>query len=266
MMFQPDRKPRVRDTVFMSGWLFADLLLALAVIFLAANTIGIKIPPPPPPKLIVTPTHLDSKSSSCTGGITQPRCTVTLTETADSVGKINWAVSSDISSGLIFTPPNGSLSPGKSVQLQISHIPCENNTFTFSGSRGAIPARILWQCTPPRERLDFNYQQIILTSVDYGGLLNGSSQAINDFKHNIESQPSLKGKSVGLAIVYDGAPSPSDNDRSTANTIGKKVIGILRGLINDGFQSFQRASYYGPLYLLYTSSSTVEIDFYLFIT
>jgi hypothetical protein len=44
------RSPRVRDTVLLSGWLFADLLLGLAVIFLAANTVGVK------PQLIPTPT------------------------------------------------------------------------------------------------------------------------------------------------------------------------------------------------------------------
>ena len=40
-----------------AGWLFADLLLALAMLFLAANTFAIH-PPPPPPKIVkkVTPT------------------------------------------------------------------------------------------------------------------------------------------------------------------------------------------------------------------
>src|SRR5947208_1270600 len=118
MMRQPGRKPLVRDTVFMSGWLFADLLLALAVLFLAANTIGIKIPPPPPPKLMVTPMYLDPTSSNCTGGLSKPQCMVTLTETADSQGDLNWTAGSDISTGPIFTPANGFLAPGKSLNLQ----------------------------------------------------------------------------------------------------------------------------------------------------
>src|SRR5947199_3004871 len=205
MMPQPDRKRHIRDTVFMSGWLFADLLLALAVLFLAANTIGIKVPPPPPPKVTVTPTRLDPMSSNCKGKLNQPVCTVTLTETADSVGDVSWTARSDISTGPIFTPASGSLSPGKSVNLQISHIPCENDSFTFSASREAIPARILWQCKPPQERLDFKYRKIILQGVDYNGLLSNSSQAINNLKHSIEGQSFLKGKSVGLYIVYGGA-------------------------------------------------------------
>lgn len=48
-LFGEDRK----DTFVVAvGWLFADLLLALAMLFLAANTIGIHPPPTPPP---VTP-------------------------------------------------------------------------------------------------------------------------------------------------------------------------------------------------------------------
>src|SRR2546421_776587 len=260
MMRQPDRKPRLRDTVFTSGWLFADLLLALAVLFLAANTIGIKIPPPPPPKLVVTPVRLEPTSSNCTVRFSRRQCTVALTETADSLGNVNWTASSDISTGLVFSPESGFLSPGKSVNLQISHIPCENDSFTFSGSRGAIPVRVLWQC---QERLDFSYQKITLHNVDYNGLLNGSSQAIGNFKHGIEGQSVLKGNSVGLVIVYGGALTVNDIDQ--AYNIGGKVISILKGLVNDGFVAFQRASYYGPLYSLGTSPTFIEIDVYLFI-
>ena len=41
-----------------AGWLFADLLLVLAMLFLAANTLGIHPPPPTPkPTPTVTPTQ-----------------------------------------------------------------------------------------------------------------------------------------------------------------------------------------------------------------
>jgi hypothetical protein len=263
MMRQPDRKPRVRDTVFMSGWLFADLLLALAVLFLAANTIGIKIPPPPPPKLMVTPTHLSPTSSNCTSNLSQFQCTVTLTETADSQGDVNWTAVSDISTGLVFTPASRFLSPGMSINIQISHITCENDSFTFSGSRGAIPVRILWQCTPPQERLDFSYRKIILQNVDYNGLLSDSPQAIGNLKHGIEGQSILKNKSVGLAIMYGGAPD--DNYIQQAYQIAGKAISVSQSLVKDGFLAFQRASYYGPLYSLRTPPTTIEIDVYLFI-
>ena|SRR3989442_8866259 len=68
-MRKPDRRFRMRDTVLLCGWLFADLLLALAVIFLSANTVGVKpgaiptsIPTstarPSPTRTVATPTPL----------------------------------------------------------------------------------------------------------------------------------------------------------------------------------------------------------------
>ncbi|HVU69437.1 MAG TPA: hypothetical protein VHD63_20050 [Ktedonobacteraceae bacterium] len=49
----------LRGSFSMStGWLFADLLLVLAMLFLAANTMGIH---PPPPPVSVTPTPTPQK-------------------------------------------------------------------------------------------------------------------------------------------------------------------------------------------------------------
>lgn len=48
-----------RSFTLSAGWLFADLLLALAMLFLTANTIGIQLPPTPPPATptaVITPT------------------------------------------------------------------------------------------------------------------------------------------------------------------------------------------------------------------
>lgn len=60
-MRRPDRRFRSRSTVLLSGWLFADLLLGLTVIFLAANTVGfhpqaIATPIPPTPTATPSPT------------------------------------------------------------------------------------------------------------------------------------------------------------------------------------------------------------------
>lgn len=179
-MRQPDNKPRkARDTVMLSGWLFADLLLALVVIFLAANTLGIKLQPTPTPTPGVTPT----------------------------------------------------------------------------------PTLSLPTPTPTPQRLDFKYHRISLQNVDYNGLLANSQSAINTVEQMIRSQPSLQGQSVGLAIVYGGAPT--DNDISQAYAIADKVRGILQTLGQQGF-AFQRASYYDPLYRLGDIPGDVVIDVYLF--
>jgi biopolymer transport protein ExbD len=55
---RPRRRFRMRDTMLLSGWLFADLLLALFVIFLSANTVGVKPQPIPTqiPTVAVVPT------------------------------------------------------------------------------------------------------------------------------------------------------------------------------------------------------------------
>jgi hypothetical protein len=55
-------RPRTQNTVLLSGWLFADLLLALAVIFMAANTVGIKPKPIPTPIPTVIPSPTLSPS------------------------------------------------------------------------------------------------------------------------------------------------------------------------------------------------------------
>lgn len=267
-MRQPNRKPRVRDTVFMSGWLFADLLLALAVLFLAANTFRVKPPSPPPPKLEVTPMSLDPMSPNCTGRISQPKCTVTVGETASSQGNVNWTASSDMSNTVNFIPASGTLSPGKSVTLTISIIPCQNGSFTFSGSGGAIPVTILWHCTAPVERLELTPHRFTLTVHDVNGLLTSSSQD-QDIKSQVISQPALQRRSVGLVIAYGGAPT--DAGISQAQNIALKIYAILKDLAkeSDGV-AFQRASYYvsrnghGGLYTLGNDPSVVEVDVYLF--
>lgn len=253
----------LRDTVLLSGWLFADLLLGLMMIFMVSIP-GEQPKPVVVPTLTVSPAHLDPTSSNCTGGTSNPQCTVIVGETPASLGTVNWSASSDISNAINFTPSSGTLSPGKSVSVTISALPCQNGSFTFSGSRGATPVTVIWQCTPPpppEVRLNFNYQEIIL-NVDSKGLLNNSSTAINNVENQIRSQSILQGQSVGIAIAYDGAPT--DNDIPSAQAVDQKIYGILAQLGRQNFV-FQRASYYTNLFVLGASPSTVKIDVYFFI-
>jgi hypothetical protein len=248
------------DTVLLSGWLFADLLLGLMIIFF------VSIPGAPPlpvkiPRLIVNPLHLDPSNPLCKGGTAQPQCSVTLEEAASSDSSVDWAPSSDISESVVFSPHSGTLSPGKSVTISISAIICQNGSFTFSGSRGTSSVTVSWHCIPPPQRLDFNYQKINVTVHNINGLLNDSPQAINDIKQQVKSYSVLQGRSVGLAIVYDGALI--DTEISQAQQIAGKVYRILGMLGQEGF-AFQRASYYVPLYTLGADPSNVEIDTYLF--
>ncbi len=96
-----------------------------------------------PPTLTVSPTTLNN--SMCAGSENASQCTVTLGESSTSQGNVNWAVSTDLP-GVTFGQSNGTLSPGNSVAITISSIPCQSGTFTFNGSGGASPVAVLWTC------------------------------------------------------------------------------------------------------------------------
>lgn len=255
-------KFHVRDTVLLSGWLFADLLLGLAVIFFVSLP-GAQQPSPLIVKWSITPTSLGTKSSQCTGGSDVPRCRVVLIETADSQANLSWTASSDMNNSVVFSPATGTLSPGQSMTITISTFPCQNGSFTFTSSRKISPLTVIWHCTRPQERLNFKYKEFGLIVNDINGLLSGSSSAINDIEQQIRKQPFLQKGSVGLAVVYGGAPD--DSGISQAQAIANKVYGILAKLGQQGF-AFQRSSYYVSLYALGVSQNQVTVDVYLYQT
>lgn len=266
-----------RETVLLSGWLFADLLLGLMMIFLVSIQ-GAHIPPVPAPTLIVTPTNLSPTSPNCSGGTAHPQCTVSVKESQESVGSITWHASNDINDAITFSPPSGTLKPGGAMQVTIATLPCQNGSFIFSGvglknpnGPGTLnpnPVTIVWRCTappPPIVRLNTTPQRLTLRNVDYNGLLANSQSAINDVENQIRNQVPA-GDSVGFAIVYDG--TTDTNEISIADNVDIKVYSALRDLGRRGF-AFQNASYYDhdPLYTLGPDHTNVYIDvFYLIST
>ncbi len=256
-------KRNVRDTVLLSGWLFADLLLGLMMIFLVSIP-GIQPKPVVVPTLTVSPARLTPDSPNCTGGTSKPQCTIMVGETPASVGSMTWAAGSDISDAVVFGAATQVLKPGTSVSVTISALPCENGSFTFTGIglKGVHvpPVTVIWHCTAPTKRLNFHYQEFHL-NVDYQGLLNNSPAAINSVESQVRSQRFLQGQSVGLAVVYDGAPD--DNQVGQALTVSSKVYGVLQQLGAQNF-AFQESSYYVSLFKLGDSASDVIVDVYLF--
>lgn len=100
-----------------------------------------------PPTLSVTPTQLDPTQSECSTNDGQTyQCQVTLSETSDSQGNANWSASGNL--GESFDPSQGQLSPGNSTQVTISNIPCQSDTFTFSGQEGEQSVTVSWSCSP----------------------------------------------------------------------------------------------------------------------
>jgi hypothetical protein len=251
------QKRAISDTVLLSGWLFADLFLGLMVIFLAA------LPGAPPlvQTLVANSTRLNPKSPECSGAVNNYRCTITIGVTANSTGDVDWTSKSDMSDTIQFAPASGHLTPGQSTQIAVSAIPCQNGSFTFSGTRTTTPISVLWKCTLQAERLDLNPTNFQLTVHDLQGLLNNTPSAIDDIKQQVASVPFLNGQSVGFVIVSAGA--------LTVDGIGQAQI--VDGKIYDVFRSlgqqagpFQRAAYYNNLYTLGNEPSSVSVDVFLF--
>lgn len=188
MRFKYNRPPK-RDTLLLSGWLFADLFLALAVIFLSANTGGITllatVTPTPTPTVIPTPTVAPTP-------MPMPSPTVTPT---------------------------------------------------------------------PAPRLELAKHRVTLPNIDTAGLLNDTQSAITDLQNQVKSQSFLNQRTVGLVIVYGGAPD--DTQIARAQNVSNKVMDALRSLGRTD-AGFARTSYYDPLYTLGNGVDIVVIDIYLF--
>nr|BBH93139.1 hypothetical protein KTA_13380 [Thermogemmatispora argillosa] len=174
-MFGVNRPPRMRESTLLAGWLFADLLLGLAVIFLAATTYA-RLPPPATP----TPTP---------------------------------------------TPPLGTPTPTVLPRLELHH-----HRFTVN--------------------------------VDANGLLTNDAGAIASLKRQVRAQSFLRGRTAGLVIVYDGAPTV--DAIGTALDVSRKVMGLLAEMGRQERFAFTCTSFYDPLYTLGQDQATVTIDVYLF--
>jgi hypothetical protein len=257
-MLSSFHEERGGPVLISAGWLFADLLLALGMLFMISNTLVVRPSAMPPPVLKISPSSLDPHSSYCSGKIGALRCVVTITETTDSIGAVDWSVNSDMEPKGLFSPAQGRLMPGKAIKVTISALPCQYGLLTVTGSRKAASVSVPWRC---QDRLDFDYREFALTVRDVSGLLNHDRQAINDIKLQVRKQRFLADHTVGLAIVYGGAPDVGSINQ--AQRIASEIYRILKGLGAENF-AFQRSSYYAPLYDLGSSPSLVKVDVYLF--
>ena len=257
------RYERKKSAVVTVGWLFADLLLALGMLFLVSS------PPRPklPPTLVVNPSILDPTNSHCTGGIDKPQCMVTIGETTSSQGNMVWAVTSDMSNSVIFQPARGLLAPGKSVTVMISAFPCQNGSFTFSGSRGTLPVAVAWRCTPlPNDRiLEHTYCQVQL---NIGSPIVFIHDTINQARGIVEPQLNavrfLQDRQIGIAIAYGGTIGGTEEQ---GTEVASQVYNALQKLARDQqahmYPVLRKASWYEPLFTGLQKSSTAILNVYL---
>jgi hypothetical protein len=262
------KRSRKQDMMLLSGWLFADLLLGLMAIFLAA------MPPAPPPTLSADPTVLSlNDTQHCHGTIDTPNCWITLREGAASAGKVNWTPSSDMSdstTAVKFDPPTGTLSPGQSTTINISNFPCQNGSFTIkgastNGSRNPEPVVISWQCKVTQVKLEDNPINFNVTISDVPSLLNNphSPSVVNSIKQQIMQEPQLANRSVGLAIVYGGAGFENPPNTQQGYAIAHAIYDIMRSM-RDNSTTFKRASFYNDQYFLGQDPSVATIYIYLY--
>src|SRR5258708_6616040 len=116
--------------------------------------------------------------------------------------------------------------------------------------------------TPTLPRLELHKDRFYI-QVDPNGLRNNSPGTINSVKQQVADQAFLRGRSVGLAIVYGGALN--DGQIGTALDIATRVYAILTDMgKSQAHSTFSRASFYDPLYVFGANLSTVAIDIYLF--
>lgn len=107
----------------------------------------------------------------------------------------------------------------------------------------------------PRPALVLQKQRITL-QIDANGLLNNVGSAINNVKQQIRGQTILRGRAVGLAIAYGGAPT--SGDIPTTQAIAAKTYDMSRSLGQEKF-AFENASYYASLYRLGDDVNTITI-------
>jgi hypothetical protein len=245
------------------GWLFADLLLALGMLFLISS------PPRPklPPVLIVRPAVLYPTSPQCKGGANEPQCQITIMESANSQGNTDWTVNSDMNNSVVFNPGKGVLSPGKSATVTVSAFPCQNGSFTFSGTGGASPVEVLWNCNPPpNDRiLEHQYCQIKL---NIGPAPTFITDSVHLARGIVEPQLNnvrfLQGRQIGIAIAYGGTIGGTEEQ---GTEVANQVYNVLKVLANDRgartYSVLKTTSWYEPLFTGLQNASTAILNVYL---
>jgi len=101
------------------GWLFADLLLALAMLFLLANTVGVAVKPPPK----LTPTPSPTPTPTPNGLLLDPQ-RIRLTLTTNNPG------------GLRQGDPGAMADLANEIRAQITHLGLQNRRAGFALAYG----------------------------------------------------------------------------------------------------------------------------------
>jgi Viral BACON domain len=183
-------------------------------------TVIVASQPPPQhvPNWSVDPRNLNPGNAKCGVNRGSWICTVALTEDTNSQGNINWSSNSNL--GATFDPSHGLLKPGGLLQVKISSISCQQDTFTFYGAEGEIPITISWSCTPPCIKVD---KPSLSMTVMQGQPSN--SQSVTFTNCGVD-----RGNISVLPTTADGAPWLSISSAKTESLNGALASGMREGV------------------------------------
>lgn len=248
----------MRNTVLLSGWLFADILLGLMVIFMVSLPGSV---PPKPPQLVVSPMELSPNSPACNNDLANLRCVLTVKETAGATLSVKWRIQNDFSQDVRYSLSSGILQPAQSVNITITSITCQNGSFIFSGAASLVPVIVQLSCTPAQQRLERVFCRIKVNDIDPDKFSKDGHFAESTLLPQINALTWLQGREVGLVIATGGVDN-IDVDADRGTQMAAQAYRALQDMSKHG-PLFAHASYYSPFFTTVFNSSYVIVDVYL---
>ncbi len=248
----------MRDTVLLSGWLFADLLLGLMVIFMVSLPGSV---PPRPPQLVVSPLKLYPNSPACNNDTASLRCILTVKETVGATRGIQWRIQNDFSQDVRYSVSSGTLQPAQSVNIIITSITCQNGSFIFNGATTLLPVIVQLSCTPAQQRLEQVFCRIKVNDSDPDRFSKDWHFAESILQPQINALSWLQGRQVGLVIATGGADN-IDVDANRGTQMAAQAYLALQDMGRHG-PLFASAAYYSPFFTTVYHSNFVIVDIYL---
>lgn len=222
-MFRRKYQPRIRDTVMLSGWLFADLLLGLAMIFLASVAGG--------NPLVRTCSTPVASSVAAAGGT--------------STANLRHTLQADVSSSKWQMP---STSDFLSMAPTPTPMPCPGRTPTSTP-------------TPMICGLDIKhlFDEVVLVD-NPNGLRNGNDAAEQAFANTARTVifASYAQQKAGYIEVFGGSDNHTDD--GTGEELSAGVIASLKLLEKQSFVfSADKTYFQGAEFLGKLASNSVEL-------
>ncbi len=247
-----------RNTVLLSGWLFADLLLGLMVIFMVSLPGSV---PPKPPQLVVSPMKLSPTSAACNNDVANLRCTLTLSESVGATRSMKWSIQNDFSQDVRYSVSGGTVQPGQSVDITITSITCQNGSFILSAGTSLVPVIVPLSCIPAQQRLEQVFCRVKVNDMDPDRFSKDWHFAESILQPQINALPWLQGREAGLVIVTGGTDN-IDVDASRGTQMAAQAYQALQDMGKHG-PLFSNASYYSPFFTTVFNSHAVIVDIYL---